>query len=331
MYHIYMDSGTSNTRAFLVKGGKALDSVSTKVGTKDSAISGSNDVLLGAMRDCYDKLLERNSVSAGNIAGIWASGMVTNAFGVVEVGHCSTPIDAAKLADTVYRHKEHKYFHRELRLIRGAKTAQPGQVVDMDNLAGMNNVRGEEIEAVGMVASGVLPQSGDCVMISPGSHTHMLRIKDGAIVDIASSFTGELNHAIRAQTILGGELSGGPVKMTEEYVLKGLAYLREYGVTRALYIIHASRVFGTGSDEIRSQLLEGIIAGSVILLLADKLKGDWRGVERVLIIDGKSYVKAYELLAKSLLQGVAITLQDSPPGESFALRGFLEILKRSGQ
>jgi len=323
-----MDSGTSTTRAFLLMKTTVLDSVSVKIGTKDSAISGSNKVLLSAMWDCYKRLLSQNSLRDAEVGSVWMSGMVTNTFGVVEVEHASTPVDAKKLADTVYIHKEDSFFHRELYLIRGAKTARSGQVANLDNIAGMNTVRGEEIEAIGLAASGEIAPGSDCVMISPGSHTHMLRIHNGAIVDISSNFTGELSYAIRTQTILGGELSTMPVEMEERYVLQGLAYLREYGIARSLCIIHASRVLDILSDEIRSQIFEGIISGSVIELLAKKIQGDWAGVQEVVILGGKPYIKAYEILCRHLLPpGVRVALLKSQGENSYALRGFFEIFK----
>lgn len=327
MYQIYMDSGTSTTRAFLVKNGSDLDNISVKVGTKDSAISGSNETLLSAMRDCYYTLISRNAVQEEDVDGIWMSGMVTNAFGIVEVEHTSTPVDAKKLADTIYIHKEDRFFNKDLRLIRGAKTMQPGQIMDITNIAGANTVRGEEIEAIGLVASGLLPPQSDSVMISPGSHTHMLRIKNSAIADISSNFTGELSHAVHTQTILGGELSASQVTMQPEHVLRGLSFLQEYGVARSLCIIHASRVIGILSDEIRSQIFEGIISGGVVELLAKKIENEWNGVQKIVILGGKPYIKAYEILCRHLIPHVDVLLLNSQSTESYALRGFYEILK----
>ncbi|SNS17660.1 2-keto-3-deoxy-galactonokinase [Anaerovirgula multivorans] len=292
MYNIYMDSGTSNTRAYLIKEFQLIDIATVNVGTKDSAISGSNDVLLSAMKGCYDKLLDDNGLQDYDIKGLWSSGMVTNAFGIIEVEHISVPIDGHKLLDRIYIHHEEKFFNRKMKLICGAKTAQSGQLVTVDNIDQMNNVRGEEIEVVGMVATGILPKDKDSVMISPGSHTHFCYVANGAIVDIVSNFTGELNHAIKEATILGGELSTKEIDMDPENVSKGYQYLKQYGVCRALYIIHATRVFDVCSDEVRSQMMAGIISGSVIDLLAMKITETWRNIENIIIIGGKSYVES---------------------------------------
>lgn len=327
MYNLYMDCGTSNTRAYLLKDSILVDNQAVAVGIKDSAISGSNDVLLSGMRGCCDRLLERNSLEMSTVVDVWASGMATNTFGIVEVEHVSTPVTAQKLLNTVYRHLEEKYFHRTINLIRGAKTAQPSQEVSLNNIALMNNVRGEEIEVIGLVACHVLPGDMDCVLISPGSHTHMLHVENGVMTDILSSFTGELNYAIRTNTILAGELSSTPVKMEPEHVLQGYRNLEEYGFTRSMYIIHATKVFNISENAVRSQLLEGVIAGSTVSVLCKKIRDDWKNVQKIVIIGGRQYIDAYEILCKHLLPEIEVFQYNGQGQTSLALYGFSEILR----
>ena len=332
MYHIYIDSGTSNSKLYLVKGKQSVDAIIANVGTKDSAISGSNDVLLKGLKEIYDRALKKNNLQDKDIESIWLSGMVTNPFGIVEVEHVNTPVDGQKLLEQRYIHFEDKYFHRELNLIRGVKTAQPGQKVTMENIDQMNNVRGEEIEVVGMVARGVIPKEEDCVMISPGSHTHMLYIKNGTITDIVSNFTGELNYAIKKDTILGGELSGEDIVLTKEYVLQGYEMLKTYGLARALYIIHATKVFDVCENETRDCLLSGIICGGVIDMLKYKTDRNWNGVKKVVIIGGKNYIEAYKILTRHILPEMDVEIRTSKAGESFGLYGYLslaEVLEKS--
>lgn len=329
MYYIYMDSGTTNTRVYLLNEFELMDSTSIAVGTKDCAISGSDDVLLYAMKQCCDELLQENSLNYENIEQIWVSGMVTNHFGLIEVEHVSTPVDAEKLLKHIYVHKEDKLFKKEMHLICGAKTAQTNQKIDNLNIDKMNNVRGEEIEAMGMVATGILPEDEDCVMISPGSHTHICHVVNGAIVDIISNFTGELNYAIQKDTILAGELSEEEIPMEKEHVKRGYTYLKEYGICRALYVIHATRIFDVCSDEVRSQILSGIISGSVIELLAKKIEKDWKNVKKIVIIGNKAYIESYRILCEMLIPNIPAIMVDNYEGKSFALCGFLELLKRS--
>ncbi|WMI80259.1 2-dehydro-3-deoxygalactonokinase [Anaerotignum sp. MB30-C6] len=333
MYQIYIDSGTSNSKLYLVKDTQSVDTIIANVGTKDSAISGSNDVLLSGLKEIYNHVLDKNGLKDCDIESIWLSGMVTNPFGIIEVAHISTPVDGKKLLEHRYVHFEEKYFHRYLNLIPGVKTAQPGQIVTMENIDKMNNVRGEEIEAIGMVASGVIPREEDCVMISPGSHTHLLYIKNGTITDIVSNFTGELNYAIKKDTILGGELTNEDIVLTKEYVIQGYNMVKTYGLARALYIIHATKVFDVCENEIRNCLLSGVIAGGVMDMLKYKLDRDWNGVKKVVIIGGKNYIEGYKIVGQYILPEVDMDVVSSKAGESYGLYGYLElarILKMQG-
>ena len=179
MMYVYMDSGTSNTRAYLVENGELLAEAGVAVGTKDSAIAGNNGILISAMKKLYDQLLADKGLTDNDINEIWMSGMVTNGFGICEVPHMSLPIDARALSEQAYVYKEEKFFNRELHLVRGAKTTKQDETVDFSNLPYVGNLRGEEIEIMGLMGSGEAPKKGAFAVIAPGSHTHVCYVRDG--------------------------------------------------------------------------------------------------------------------------------------------------------
>ena len=325
-YYIYMDSGTSNTRAYLIRDGEVIDTREKSVGTKDSSISGSNKVLLEGLYSLYKEILDHNNLTDELVKSIWMSGMITNTWGIIEISHMALPIDAKKMYQETGRHFEDRYFHRELNLVRGAKTVKDDSIVDFENIDTVNNVRGEEIEIVGIAGSTLAP-NGPFVVVSPGSHTHVCYVKDNKFTDIISNFTGELTHAISTQTILSGELDHGDVKMTDEFVKKGYDYLHKYGIGRALYIVHATKVFDVCTDAERNQILAGIIAGSVADILAKTVLEKWNDVLKIIIIGGKEYVESYRILIKEALPDLPVEILEDIDGRSFALNGFFELLK----
>ena len=76
---LYFDSGTSNTRAYLLdREFRICDSAKRAVGSKDSAIAGTNRVLIEGMKALYDQVLAANSLTDGDVEAIYASGMVTS-------------------------------------------------------------------------------------------------------------------------------------------------------------------------------------------------------------------------------------------------------------
>ncbi|KXL53447.1 2-keto-3-deoxy-galactonokinase [Anaerotignum neopropionicum] len=327
MYHIYMDSGTTNTKVFLVREGSCIDTLILPVGTKDSAISGSNEILLQGLKKGYDDILKHNGVLDSWVTQICLSGMVTNPFGIIEVPHISTPVGYQKLWAERYLHFEQKYFQRELVLIRGVKTGQPDETVTMENMGKMNNVRGEEMEVVGMLSKGVLSENETAVMISPGSHTHMLYIKSGMISDIVSNFTGELYHAIQKETIFAGELVKEDIPLAAPSVLEGYHLLTTYGLARALYIVHGTKVFGVCEDKTRNALLMGLIVGSVIEMLQKKIEYDWADAKKAVIIGGKHYIEAYKILGSHYLPNMKWIVEPVAEGENFGLQGYYKLLE----
>ncbi len=324
MNTVYMDSGTTNTRAYLILDGKPAAACSAPVGTRQSSIAGSNAVLLQGLKALYDRLLRENGLADQDIEEIWMSGMVTNNWGIVDVEHMSLPLDAAKAARESYRCFEDRFFHRELRLIRGAKTTAPGKSISLEELEYVGNVRGEEIEILGLI--GAEPDIDAFLAVMPGSHTHVCYVKNGQICDILSCFTGELHAAVMTETILSGELTHEDIPLQREYVMRGYDYLKKYGFVRAIYIMHASRVFDVCSNDVRTQMISGILAGGVVDLTAKKTAHEWSEAKKAVIVGKKNYIAAYTQLFKEVLSLPVEQCADIG-GKDFALAGFLEILK----
>ena len=141
-YLLYFDSGTSNTRAYLLDRDFQVKYVAKKaVGSKDSAIAGSNRVLVEGMKALHDQVLAENGLTEGNISAIYASGMITSPYGLKEVPHLPLPMTVKTFADSLYPFREDTCFHRDIILVPGLKTLS-------DDFSFVNNMRGEEIEII---------------------------------------------------------------------------------------------------------------------------------------------------------------------------------------
>lgn len=326
MIRVYYDSGTTNTRIYLLKKQDVLDQIFIQVGTRDSAISGDRRILLKKLKEGYDEILQRNGLKDSDVLEIYLSGMITNPFGIIEVPHLETPIYKESLYEHVYVHQEDSFFHRQVKLIPGAKTRSPKEGLHLGNVQLMGNTRGEEIEVMGLLRLGYLNEDKVQVMISPGSHTHMMLIRSGAIEDISSHFTGELHHAIMKETILGGETAKKTKEYHKELVLRGYELLEKEGISRALYVVHSTKVFGLSSDEERHMLLTGVISGSPILHLKEKMKKEWKDVEEIIIIGDAGYMSAYKMIIEEVLPGTMVQVISPPEQSSFALEGFKNLM-----
>jgi 2-keto-3-deoxy-galactonokinase len=329
MYNVYFDSGTSNTRAYLLKDNHVVDVIKKNIGSKDSSIAGSNLVLIKGLKQLYDELLANNKLEDKEIKGVYASGMVTCPFGIEEVPHLSTPISLQKLYDGIYTHYEFQLFKRDIHLIRGAKTITDDFKVDKYNIPTVNNMRGEEIEIFGILSE--LPdkwRKGDIAIFLPGSHTHIAYVKQGVLHDILSTFSGELYHAISTGTILSSSIQCGIDELDEEMVLLGFRNLKEYGLNRAIYIAHAMKIFNVSNNLERKSYLEGVITGGVTLVFEKAIQEKWYAIDKVIVAGNNNIAKVYEITLKEIDQKVDVMTLVASGKQSFAVKGLLEILKK---
>lgn len=265
MYRVYFDSGTTNTRAYLMNGNQVIARNAAQIGSRDSALQGSNAVLVGKLKQMYDELRREKGLEEPDIDSIWMSGMISCPHGLVEIPHIPVPLSLEKLKSQVAVHYEEHFFKREIHVIPGIKTVPAGGAATFDNVSGINNMRGEETELFGITGS-VRELPPDCVILMPGSHTNAAFIKGGAITDILSTVTGELYQAIKKETILSSSLPdrAGAEDMTPELICSGYRDLKTYGFNRALYIVRTMDLFLTCTAEERLSYLEGVLNGGVL-------------------------------------------------------------------
>ena len=290
-YLLYFDSGTSNTRAYLLDRDFQVRYVAKKaVGSKDSAIAGSNRVLIEGMKALHDQVLAENGLGEENISAIYASGMITSPYGLKEVPHLPLPLTVKKFADSLYPFREDTCFHREIILVPGLKTLS-------DDFSFVNNMRGEEIEIIGALEElKAMDDVQDAAMIFPGSHTHVTYVQGEEITGIISNFTGELFYAIQKDTILSPVLQWDGAPPDRDMVLKGYENLEKFGFNRALYICHAMRTFGEGTARQQFSYGEGVILGGVRQSLEYYCKHFWPDCHTAVLVSDEFMYQLFSIL-----------------------------------
>ena len=324
-YIFYFDSGTTNSRGYLMAAdGTLLGSKKCAVGSKDSTIAGDNSVLIDALYTLYTELLRDNGLSDADIGQIYASGMVTCPYGLCDVPHVCVPVTVESFAKQIYPFFEDKRFHREIRLVRGLKTVG-------DSAKEINIVRGEEIEVIGVMPE-LSRRFGDreVAAILPGSHTHTLLVKDGAIRDLLSNFTGELYCAIGKDTILSPVLNAKVDQYDAASIRQGVNNLRKYGFTRALYICRAMQVFNEGTETTRASYAEGVILGGLCQALDCFREEKWPGLQDLVIVADAKSADVYSKLLENCRHDFRIHTLISDRQRIPALDG-IRVLMRSVQ
>ena len=291
-YRVYYDSGTSNSRIYLLDADFNIRyTEKVNVGSKDSSIAGSNRVLIEALYGLYTRMLENTGVKESELDPVfYASGMVTSPYGLTEVPHLVIPTTVEHFAASLHRFHESQCFDRDFLLVPGLKSLG-------DDITAVNNMRGEEIEIIGTLDTLEERWPGRRIaLILPGSHTHTVLIDRGGVQGILSQMTGELFFAMKSDTILAPILSTEDRTLDHDYVRLGLKNLADWGMNRAVYIGHAMRLFNEGTPAQRRSYCEGVLNGGFAQALVRMCQTAWAPCDTAVIVSNAYMYELYETL-----------------------------------
>jgi 2-keto-3-deoxy-galactonokinase len=334
MYNIYFDFGTSNTRGYLLKGAQIAARTSENTGSKDVSLAGNNAVLLAALSRLYADLLQKGGCAKGDVQDVYASGMITSPFGLMEVPHLTTPLDARKLHMSMVRCHIDGIFPQGVLLVPGAKTA--GGAITLGNVAAQGNLRGEETEAMGIC--GLLPphwKNSRYLIIIPGSHTHSLLMEDDVIADILSAFSGEIFHALTQATVLHGgvETRGKNRSPGEDTDAVRLAceFLSEYGLARAVYIIHAMKIFEVEDNFKRRAMLSATVVGATVQSIITAIRKKWQNTANICIYGDDAITETYNIAFEHFAPDLPKPFNISRERAAANVNGILRIIGAGGE
>lgn len=284
-YIITIDGGTTNTRVYLwTKDGKTIDSRRDGTGVRDTAVDGNNQRLKQAVREMLVSLIQENKITWETVEAVYASGMITSDMGLFELPHLIAPAGVEEFGDGVKTVLLEDVCPRPICFIPGLKNRE-GKTLSLDNLGEMDMMRGEEAEALGLLADE--GRGEPALVILPGSHTKMIAADSaGRLLGCVTSMTGELlelltKHSIVADAVGRGYLKGSP---DEKYLLAGYRYALNTGsFGRTAFLTRIASQFV--SDDIRSCasfLLGAVLENDVAAVKSSRLLQGFQGC-RVLI------------------------------------------------
>lgn len=325
-YCVYYDSGTTNSRAYLIRDGRVADTSTQAVGTVNNVLSGDKETLVRELYRMYQALLSRNGLADEEIGGIYMSGMATSKNGVSEVEYVRLPVDLRRYQEAV-TYRENEVFQRKIGYLTGL-AGMPDEAGCLKNAAEFNNVRGEEIELFG-----IMEQYGDqfenrrAAVIMPGSHTHVLFAENKTITGILSCMGGELFSAVSRHTILSASVSENPENPDAsmlEAMKEGYDAVMKYGFNRALYMVRTLDLFTDADQGQRDFFLEGVVSAGILTGIRNGRH--FAALDQICVAGKQVYYDIFSVLLSHA--GIAVPCVRIEPGqESFALRGFLELLK----
>ena len=229
---IAVDWGTTNRRAYRI----APDG---RVAAEFEDASGVLSVAPGEFPAAVGDIRAR----LGDVPLLLA-GMVGSNRGWAEVPYVSAPAGLDALATAVLKLPD------RVAIVPGVSIDQPGHADVM---------RGEEVQALGAVAGGLMKP--DATICHPGTHAKWITLAGGQITRFATAMTGELFALIRDHSILapqlGGEVAAGPAFVAGVDVsLSGRPLLE------TLFGVRSGMLTGQLHDRDAAAYASGLIIGS---------------------------------------------------------------------
>jgi 2-dehydro-3-deoxygalactonokinase len=291
---LYIDGGTTRTRAWAVVGDRVVASARASVGARDGARDGSSRRLAEAVRHLVRKVGERCRAQGEPAPALGvAAGMIGSAEGLVEVPHVEAPAGAGELARGAVCRELAEIAPLPIVFVPGIRSG-PARA-EREDIGRSDVMRGEEALGIGLIRTG--PLTGGGVMLSLGSHWKAVYVDaEGRIMASTSTLAGELMHAVRSHTILASSVPDGwPLTLPADWVAAGVGRGRGDGLPRALYCVRLLDQRTASRPEDRLAFLVGATIAAneeallppasgkprrVVLAGAPALAAAWEGVLR---------------------------------------------------
>ena len=222
MASIYLDIGSTNSRAWLVERGSIVERARCATGVRDTVITGSTEAIGSAIRDLVGQLSRTASPEC-----IVAAGMITSSIGLAEVPHVTAPASVRDLAAAVRRHAAPEIASVPIFLVPGVRTPARDPL-------GSDVMRGEETLVLGLLACGSIGTSD--IVLNAGSHWKLVMLDaQGRIARSITSLGGETLHALQSATVLGASLPVDVGELLPSWLERGAAAAADAGLLRAFF------------------------------------------------------------------------------------------------
>ena len=277
--YLVIDCGTTNLRVKLLDENKNLvDAVKAEGGVRHTSIDGHNGRLRKMLKESIDAVLLKTGHTADDVIKCVASGMITSGLGLLEIPHLPSPVSVEDMRKGMQEKVFEDIAPFPIAFIPGTRNF--AGKVDMDNFGGMDMMRGEEVEAIGLYK--LLAPKGAAMFVLPGTHNKFVSMdKDGKMLGCMTSISGEMLDAITHHTIIAEAVGHSFVNADEydsEYAKAGARECAVSGLGRAAF---AGRILATlgGRDKAK---LQSYLLGAVLALDVQAMQsfvGDQENVE----------------------------------------------------
>jgi 2-dehydro-3-deoxygalactonokinase len=260
-----IDCGTTNSRVYIIgPGDRIVSQRSAKVGVRDVAVAGSNQVLKDGLRQVLLEAAENVPVPPSQLEFAIASGMITSEVGLLELPHLTAPAGVDDLVTSACRVRDEKVFPLDIPVIfvRGVKN-DAGRAPSLQDLRGLDFMRGEEVQIVGLM-SRLGPQLPVNIVFLT-SHTKLIHVDGrGRIAGSITTISGQIYEALNQTVVASSLVRRGPesaaVLNPEELIEIAYEGVQAGGFLRTLLMPRFMQTLMVSSVEQRLLFVDAAIA-----------------------------------------------------------------------
>ena len=250
---IFVDTGTTNSRVWLMKENEILVRAEAMVGVRDTAREGNNDRLKAALGDLISEVQTTHKATA-----VIAAGMITSALGLADIPHLSAPVGIAELAAQTKAFSFPEITELPFYLVTGVRSG--AEKCTPENVSAVDLMRGEETLCLGLLDNFQAPFS----VLNLGSHWKVIQVDAaGRVASSVTTISGELIYATQTQTILASAVPHErPDFIDYEWALAGMREQQTSGLARALFCVRLLEQKSESTPEQRFSFLVGAFVSS---------------------------------------------------------------------
>lgn len=327
-----IDSGTTTTRIYIIDDNEAIvASGRTKVGVRDTSITGSREKLRNGVRDLFYQVLSENGIEDKDVKFAIASGMITSEIGLIEIPHLVAPVGLAELTSGIYKCEDPEVLPigRPVYFIRGIRNhyAQNARAQD---LRGVDFMRGEEVQIMGILKRRNIPLPASIVTLS--SHTKIIFMdKQGRAECSCTTISGQFYEALVNSTNIGasitphdGEEPGG--YSYEELIDVAVDCVRHAGLGRTMLMPRFLQVLLKTDSTERRTFVDAAIAADDLNAFRE-MREAGNSSNRYFLYGQESRCKMYQyMLKKEFGDGLTVEIcYDSNEIDRFTIDGAIAV------
>jgi 2-dehydro-3-deoxygalactonokinase len=324
---IYLDVGTTNTRAWLVNDSSVVAKAVRPIGVRDTARDRSKARIHTAVAELIEEMcIEARDSSPSTIPScVAAAGMSSSPLGLADIPHAAAPAGIRELAASSRWLDLPEVTDLPILLVPGVRSGSMDG--SADSVAETDVMRGEETLCIGLTSMGLVQPPA--VILNLGSHWKAIAVDSEARISSSiTTLSGELIHSAQTQTVLASSvICERPEKLDYQWIEAGMNEQRRSGMPRALFCVRLLELAGQGSPDDRLAFMIGaFVAADLDLFIA---RGVFAYNTRAVIAGSPALAEAW----RSALESMSITASALTPDQvdEAMLGGLRSILLHSYQ